>query len=92
MQSLGQGYAGTEKFNTLINILKPMTTNNYNKTVSKILDVASFLDVAYQKYCDKKIRVCWVLSKTCGNLVMKPKEKRKRTMLKVRGVSYRCHK
>ena len=92
MQSLGHGYAGTEKFNTLINILKPMTTNNYNKTVSKILDVASFLDVAYQKYCDKKIRVCWVLSKTCGNLVMKPKEKRKRTMLKVRGVSYRCHK
>ena len=92
MRSLGHGYAGTEKFNTLMNIPKPMTINIYNKTVSKISDVANFVDVVYQRYWDKKIRVCWVLSKTCGNPVTKPKEKRKRTRLKVRGVSYRCHK
>ena len=50
MQSLGHGYAGTEKFNTLINIPKPMTVNNYNKTVSKIIDVVNFEDVVYQRY------------------------------------------
>ena len=43
MQSLGHGYAGTEKFNTLINIPKPMTVSNYNKTVSKIIDVVNFV-------------------------------------------------
>ena len=45
MRSLGHGYAGTEKFNTLMNIPKPMTVNNYNKTVSKIIDVVNFVDV-----------------------------------------------
>ena len=39
MRSLGLGYAGIEKFNTLKNIPKPMTIKNYNKTVSKIKKV-----------------------------------------------------
>ena len=43
MQSLGHGNAGTEKFNTLMNIPKPMTVNNYNITVSKIIDVVNFV-------------------------------------------------
>ena len=30
MLSLGHGYAGTEKFNALMNIPKPMTVKNYN--------------------------------------------------------------
>ena len=50
MQSLGHGYAGTEKFHTLMNIPKPMTVNNYSKTVSKIIDVVNFEDVVYQRY------------------------------------------
>ena len=50
MQSLDHGYAGTEKFNTLMNIPKLMTVNNYNKTVSKIIDVVNFEDVVYQRY------------------------------------------
>ena len=33
MPSLSHGYAGIEKFNTLMNIPKPMTVKNYNKTV-----------------------------------------------------------
>ena len=41
---LGHGYAGTEKFNT------PMTVNNYNIAVSKIIDVVNFVDVVYQMY------------------------------------------
>ena len=39
VRSLGLGYAGIEKFNTLKNIPKPMTIKNYNKTVSKIKKV-----------------------------------------------------
>ena len=50
MRSLGHGYARTEKFNTLMSIPKPITVNNYNKTVSKIIDVVNFVDVAYQRY------------------------------------------
>ena len=33
MPSLSHGYAGIERFNTLMNIPKPMTVKNYNKTV-----------------------------------------------------------
>ena len=43
MQSLGHGYAATEKLKTLMNIPKPMTVNNYNKTVSKIRYVVHFM-------------------------------------------------
>ena len=35
MRSLGHGYAGTEKFNTLMNIPKPMTINNVTKQFQK---------------------------------------------------------
>ena len=40
MWSLGHGYAGMEKFNTLMSIPKPMSAKNYNKTVSRIKKVA----------------------------------------------------
>ena len=50
MRSLGHGYAGIEKFNSLMDIPKPMTVNNYKKTVSKIMDVVNFVDVVYQRY------------------------------------------
>ena len=36
MRSLGDGYAGIEKFNTLMNIPKLMTVKSYIKTVSRI--------------------------------------------------------
>ena len=52
-----------------------MAANNYNKTFSKIIDRVNFADVVYQRYSNKKIRVCWASSKTSGNLVTKPKEK-----------------
>ena len=74
MRSLGHGYAGSEKFNTLMNIPKPVTVKNYNETVSKIIDAVNVVDVVYQRYWDKKIRVCRALSKTSGNLVTKPKD------------------
>ena len=70
---LGHGFAGTEKFNTLVNISKLITVNNYNIAVSKIIDIVNFVDVVYQMYWDKKIRVRRALSKTSGNLVAKPK-------------------
>ena len=50
MRSLGHGYAGFEKFNILMNIPKPMIVKNYNKTVSKIIDAVSVVDVVYQRY------------------------------------------
>ena len=79
MRSLGPGgYAGIEKFNTLMNIPKPMTVKSYNKTVSKIIDVVNIADVVYKgSDWDEKIRVCWTFSKTSGNPVTKPKEKEK---------------
>ena len=39
MRSLGDGYAGNEKFNTLMNIPQPMTVKSYNKTFSRIKKV-----------------------------------------------------
>ena len=49
MRLLGPGgYAGIEKFNTLMNIPKPMTVKSYNKTVSKIIDVVNIADVVYK--------------------------------------------
>ena len=50
MRSLGHGYAGSEKFNTLMNIPKPVTVKNYNETVSKIIDAVNVVDVVYQRY------------------------------------------
>ena len=35
-----------------------MAANNYNKTFSKIIDRVNFADVVYQRYSNKKIRVC----------------------------------
>ena len=37
-----------------MNIPKPMTVKNYNKTVSKIIDSVNVVDVVYQRYWDKK--------------------------------------
>ena len=50
MQSLGDGYVRIEKLSTLTNIPKPMSVNNYNKTVSKTINVVNFVDVVYQRY------------------------------------------
>ena len=50
MRSLGHGYAGREKFNTLMNIPEPVTVKNYNETVSKIIDAVNVVDVVYQRY------------------------------------------
>ena len=50
MRSLGHGYVGTEKFNSLMDIPKPMTVNNYKKTVSKIMGVVNLVDAVYQRY------------------------------------------
>ena len=50
MRSLGHGYAGTEKLNTLMNIPKPMTVKYYSKTVLKIIDAVNVVDVVYHRY------------------------------------------
>ena len=50
MRSLGHGYAGTEKLNTLMNIPKPMTVKYYSKTVLKITDAVNVVDVVYHRY------------------------------------------
>ena len=34
----GQGYVGFEKFVSLMNLPKPMTSNNYDKIVNKLID------------------------------------------------------
>ena len=57
MRSLGHGYAGIKKFNTLMNIPKPITVKNYNKTVSRITKVVKTvaeetMDEAAKETCD----------------------------------------
>ena len=42
-----------------------------------MIDAINVVDIVYQRYWDNKIRVCRALSKKIGNLVTKPKEKRK---------------
>ena len=45
-----------------------------------MIDAVNVVDIiVYERYWDNKIRVCRALSKTSGNPVTKPKEKRKRT-------------
>ena len=39
MRACGQGHAGVEKFTTLMDMPKPMTKNNYNKIVKKLVTV-----------------------------------------------------
>ena len=36
MRACGQGYAGLEKLTALMNLLKPMTANNYDKIVNRL--------------------------------------------------------
>ena len=50
MRSLDHGAMLGLKKNTLMNIPKPMTVENYNKTVSKMIDVVNVVDVVYQRY------------------------------------------
>ena len=40
MRSCGQGYVGLEKLKALMNLPKPMTANNYDKTVNRLNVVA----------------------------------------------------
>ena len=37
MRACGQGYAGLEKFVSLMNLPKSMTSNNYDKIVTKLI-------------------------------------------------------
>ena len=67
MRSLGHGYSGIEKFNTLMNIPKPMTVKNYNKTVSKTTDVVKI--VAEEKMNDATKEVQENLSATDDDIV-----------------------
>ena len=44
-----------------------------------MIDAVNVVDIIVYQYWDNKIRVCSALSNMSGNLVTKPKEKRKRT-------------
>jgi hypothetical protein len=39
MRTLGQGHAGLERFTTLMDMPKPMTRNNYDKTIIKLAKI-----------------------------------------------------
>ena len=39
MRACGQGFSALEKFTSFMNILKPMTINNYNKIIKLSLNV-----------------------------------------------------
>ena len=44
MRACDQGYAGLEKFVSLVNLPKPMTCNKYDKIINKLIVAAK--DVA----------------------------------------------
>ena len=49
-----------------------------------MIDAVNVVDISfYQSFWDNKIRMCRAWSKTSGNPVIKPKEKRKRTSWEV---------
>ena len=50
MRAIGQGYSSIEKFTALMNLPKPMTSNNYDKTVSSLLHATQ--EVAEQTMID----------------------------------------
>jgi len=41
MRACSQGYAGIEKFTTLMDMPKPMTKNDYNKTIKKLTETVA---------------------------------------------------
>ena len=47
--SVGQGHAGIQKFNTLMNIPK-RETKNYNKKFLKMIDVVNVVDIIVYQY------------------------------------------
>ena len=91
MQSLGHGYAGTEKFNTLINIPKPMTVSNYNKTVSKIIDVVNFVVLFIKGIEIKKFECVGHYQKLVRTRLWNLKKKEKGLGQRWEGLPYRCH-
>ena len=69
--SVGHGYAGIQKFNTLMNILKQMTVKNITKKFKKKIDTVNVVGIiVYKRYWDNKIKVCQALSKTSGKPVL----------------------
>ena len=49
--SVGHGYAGIQKFNTLMNIPKRMTVKTITKKFKKMIDAVNIIDfIVYQKY------------------------------------------
>ena len=50
MRTIGHGYTGLEKFTTLMNMPKPMTTHTYNNIVDKMVIAAT--DVAKESMSD----------------------------------------
>ena len=90
MQSLGHGYAATEKLKTLMNIPKPKTVNNYNKTVWKIRYVVHFM--LFIKGIEiKKFEYVRHYRKLVGTRLRNLKKKEKGLGQIWKGFSYRCH-
>lgn len=54
MRACGQGYAGLDKFLSLMNLPKPMTANNYDKIVKRMtLAAKDVAETTMQDACEE---------------------------------------
>ena len=54
MRAIGQGYSGLEVFTSLINLPKPVTANNYDKIINRLVNTTKAVaDITMQDACEE---------------------------------------
>ena len=54
MRTIGQGYSGLETFMSLLNLAKPVTANNYDKIINRLVKTTKAVaDITMQDACEE---------------------------------------
>ena len=54
MRAIGQGYSGLETFTSLMNLPKPVTANNYDKIINRLVKITKAVaDITMQDACEE---------------------------------------
>ena len=54
MRAIGQGYSGLEAFTSLMNLPKPMTSNNYDNIINRLVKTTKAVaDITMQDACEE---------------------------------------
>ena len=54
MRAIGQGYSRLETFTSLMNLPKPVTANNYDKIINRLVKITKAVaDITMQDACEE---------------------------------------